>query len=154
MEELEDAMKEQHSAWRLNVETLASQSKILDSWNANLNARKMKLEEKSIFLEGVLKIHWVRRGKLFVVDGFRTSNIFVDAVECRHDSQRTIKTLRPSAILVERNIHDVEGPVFHQFIHFDASLVVRHRDERLGERSAQHEQRKRSKTDIVAPGIR
>ena len=154
MEELEDAMKERHSTWRLNVETLASQSEILDLGDANLDAGKMQLEKDSILLEGVLKIHRVRRRKLLAVDGFRTSNIFIDAIKCGHDRRRTIKTLRPSAIFVERNIHDVEGPVFHQFIHSDASLVVGHRDERLGERSAQHKQRKSRKTNVVAPGIR
>ena len=108
MEELEDAMKKRHSAWRFDVETLASQGEILNLGNANLNAGKMKLEEKSVFLEGVLKIHRVRRRKLLAVDGFRTSDVFVDTVKRRHDRRRTIKTLRPRAVFVERNIHDVE----------------------------------------------
>ena len=93
MEELEDAMKERHSVWRLDVQTLASQVEIFNSGNANLDAREMQLEKDSILLEGVLEIHRVRRRKLLAVDGFRTSNIFVDAVKRGHDSRRTIKTL-------------------------------------------------------------
>ena len=85
MEELEDAMKEHHSAWRLNVQTLASQVEIFNPGYANLDAGEMQLEKNSILLERVLKIHWIRRRKLLAVDGFRTSNIFVDAVKCGHD---------------------------------------------------------------------
>ena len=86
MEELQDAMKQRHSIGRLDVEALTRKVEIFDRRNANLDAGKMKLEEKSIFLEGVLKIHRVRRRKLLAVDRFRAINIFVNAVECRHDS--------------------------------------------------------------------